>query len=342
MKKIINKSLLILISVILGLVLFIWVFKQISIQEILNIFLNSNHVALFWFLVCSFVIVGLHTLRWKFIIKSSGYKVSFSKLFMYKICGMGISYLTPGAKVGGEPVRAMLLKKHNIEFHKGLSTVITDKIMELSVQGVLFIIAAITAIFTITMSKNMTVLIILFSVISMSLIIYFYYQIFNNNNLFLKWFRKLKLNKLKSFQKSEKKIIEFENIMVKFHKQDSKDFYISVFLTILTWLIMFGEYYFAANMLGINLTLKQIFMIITTMGIAYLIPIPMALGVFEAGQMTIFKMLKLSSASGIGLAIIIRVRDLMWSVLSVPILIYNGIKIKDVKKENQDNKLETN
>lgn len=333
MKETLKKTAIITFFVVIGLLLMGWVFKQISFQEMIDIFVKSNHTYTVLFLLISVLIMSIHTLRWKMIIKSSGYKVPFFKLLQYKIAGSGISFLTPGAKVGGEPVRAILLKNHNIKFHKGLSTVITDKIVELSVQGVLFVAAAMLAVFTMAMPSNMNIIIIIFSVVSIYLIVYVYYQIFNDNNLFLKWFRKLGLNKIKKLEKSEKKIIEFEKIIVKFHKEDSKDFYYSVFLTLITWFLMFGEYYFAAQMLGFDLTIKQIFIIISAMGAAYLIPIPMALGVFEAGEMTIFKMLKLSATAGVSLAIIIRARDLIWSILVLPILFFNGMKIKDVKED---------
>ena len=310
----------------------VWTFKQISFSEVLNLFENKNHFVVLLFLCVSATIVGLHSYRWKLIINAAGHKVGFFKIYSYKVAGMGISFLTPGPKVGGEGIQALLLKKQKIEFHKGLSTVITDKIVDLSVQGVLFVIATIIAITTMTMPKDMTYLLILVASIFSLAIIYVYYQIFNDNSMFLRLFKFLKLDKLKNFKNTEKKIVEFEKVMVDFHKKHNKVFYVSILITVVSWLLMFLEYKCVTILIGLpNVTFMQLFMIITMMGAAYLIPIPMALGVFEAGEITMFKLLNLNAVAGVGLAMFIRARDILWTIISIPILLYNGIGLKKLK-----------
>ncbi len=330
----IKRNSIIALFILLGITLLVWTFKQISFDEIKKVFFYSDPKYVLLFILSSFLIITLHTWRWKIIIKTVGHNISIFKLLSYKIAGMSVSFITPGAKVGGEPVRALLLQKHGVEFHKGLSTVITDKIIDLSSQGVLFIVAAIVAITTVTMPRDMLILLIITTLFFSGVIIYVYYQIFNDRNLFLRLFKKLRLNKLKMFRNTENKIIEFERVIVKFHREDSKEFYFSIILTMLAWFIMFSEYYFALMILNqLGVSIMQIFMIITMMGAAYLLPIPMALGVFEAGQVMIFKVFGLSAAMGIGLAMVIRARDTLNCLIGLSILGLNGLKWKNIKKE---------
>lgn len=311
-----------------------WTFKQISLKEIIDLFVNSNHVATIFFVLFSIIIISLHTLRWKLIIKTTGHNIPFFKVLQYKIIGVGVSFITPGAKVGGEPIRAMLLSRHNVEFHKGLSTIITDKIVDLSVQGVMFVIAAVIAVTTLAMPKDMSYSLIFVAIFFSSLIIYTYYQIFNDKNLFLKLFKLLRLNKIQKFSKIEHKVVEFEKYIVSFHKEHNTQFYLSILITITAWICMFGEYYFALRMISnFPISIMQIFMIITMVGAAYLVPIPMALGVFEAGQITIFKVLNLSVAIGVGLAMVIRARDILWTLIGFIFVTINGITWKTIKED---------
>jgi glycosyltransferase 2 family protein len=332
MKKLISKITLITFSIIIGLSLVVWVLKEVSIKEMINLFIHGNHVYVFWFLCASLVILIFHSIRWKLIINTIGKNISLFKLLQYKIAGMGLSFLTPGAKVGGEPIRALLLKKHNIDFGKGLSTVVTDKIVDLSVQGVLFVIAATIAMLTISLPENLNYLLAILIILTITTITYVYYQIFNDKNLFLKIFRLLRLDKIKRLKDIEEDVIEFEKIVVSFHKHHQKEFYLSIFVTILAWFTMFFEIYYAGALLGFELGFMKIFMIITIMGIAYLIPIPMALGVFEAGEIAVFRMFSLNPVAGVGMAMIIRTRDLIYCFLGFLILGINGITWKKIKK----------
>jgi uncharacterized membrane protein YbhN (UPF0104 family) len=107
-----------------------------------------------------------------------------------------------------------------------------------------------------------------------------------------------------------------------------------VILSVLNWLSMFLEYKFAIMIFGIsNVSFPAIFLIITMMGVAYLFPIPLALGVLEAGQMSTFNALDLNPAAGLGLSMVIRFRDLGWTVLSFIILGVYGFSFKKAYQE---------
>lgn len=328
MKKPIRQISSILILIIVGVGLLSLVFKQISPVEVFNVFRSATWMSITTFALVSIVILTLHSYRWKIIISTTGKNVSLFQIMQYKIVGSGISFLTPGAKIGGEPLRAALLKKHGLKFNTALSTVVTDKIVDLSVQGFMFTIGIIVAVTSFAMPRDISFLLILSAIISFVMIVYVYYQLMNDKNLFLKLFKMLKLHRIKKLAGFEHKIVEFEKEVVKFHKQHKKEFYLTVLITGMSWVLMFVEYQSVSFMvLGHGLSPVALFMIITMMGAAYMSPIPLALGIFEAGQIAIFKTLNLNSASAVGLALLIRGRDLFWSLLAFPILMLNGISI---------------
>jgi uncharacterized protein (TIRG00374 family) len=85
-------------------------------------------------------VVGLYILngfvkaaRWQILVSSSGGKIPFSRIYLFLLIGLMINNTTPG-RVGGEPVRAYLLRSQdNIPMGQGLSTIFVERIVDLIV-----------------------------------------------------------------------------------------------------------------------------------------------------------------------------------------------------------------
>lgn len=60
----------------------------------------------------------------------------------------------------------------------------------------------------------------------------------------------------------------------------------------------------------------------------------MSLGSLEAGQVGIFKILKLNAQGGLALSLLIRARDLLWSIFGLITLTYFGFSIRKTLEED--------
>lgn len=71
--------------------------------------------------------------RWRMLVHSFEEDVSFLRLYLFLLIGLMINNTTPG-RVGGEPVRAYLLRsKEDVPIGQGLSTVFVERIADLIV-----------------------------------------------------------------------------------------------------------------------------------------------------------------------------------------------------------------
>ncbi|UCG69969.1 MAG: flippase-like domain-containing protein, partial [Thermoplasmata archaeon] len=85
-------------------------------------------------------VVGLYLIngfvkaaRWQILVASSGSKIKFFRIYLFLLIGLMINNTTPG-RVGGEPVRAYLLRSQdNIPMGRGLSTIFVERIVDLIV-----------------------------------------------------------------------------------------------------------------------------------------------------------------------------------------------------------------
>jgi uncharacterized protein (TIRG00374 family) len=330
-----KKQALIITGTIIGLGLIAKIFSEIPVRDILDLVTHSKPWALAAFIIISVSMMIIHSYRWKIIIKAQTKKnISLYKLFQYYTVGFGISFITPAAKVGGEPVRAAMLKKHNITFRKAINTVGLDKIIDMSVMGLLFSIAIAIVLFTLTLPQTLFYSFMILGVIFITLVGYIYYHLFTQQEVFLKLFKLFRLHKIKKLKKIEEQLMDFEETIIQFHKTKKRAFYRSILLSTINWILMFIEYISVLALFGItNVGLSGIFLIITFMGAAYLFPVPLALGFLEAGQLAIFKTLNLPLAAAVGLSMIIRFRDLLWTMFSGIFLLNHGFKFKKIYKK---------
>jgi uncharacterized protein (TIRG00374 family) len=330
-----------LISIVIGIAIIAFLFWYVKVDEIIKAFSHFSLDKLLIYLAVSISIMVLHTLKWKIVMNSFKIDIPFIQLFKYKIAGFGVSYITPSAHIGGEPVRAHLLtKNHNIEFKKSLSCVVIDKSLELILNGLFGCIGIAIVLFNFTLSKKTTTVMILsfFTIIS---IIYLFYRLtLKEKGFFTTVFKFLRIDKIKILIKYEDDIKEFEQHIISFFKYNLKAFFKASFVFFVTWILMFIEYKIALMLLGYNASFTALFIVISLIALAYIVPIPAALGSLEFSQSSAAAILKFSSGIGLALSLFVRGRDLLWTFIGLSYLGLHKIKFLDALLNNHNDKNE--
>ena len=103
--------------------------------------------------------------RWYLLVNSSGTKVKFTKTFPYYIIALALNNLTPG-KIGGEPVRAYLLKaEEKVPVGQSIASIFAEKIMDMIIISTMAVIGAFFIIPLLTPTAARFLIIILAAVI---------------------------------------------------------------------------------------------------------------------------------------------------------------------------------
>jgi len=323
------KNFFVTFFLVLGIIATYIIIKQYGFNNIISFYSHFNGWLLLAYILTIMTLFAVLTWRWDTILRSRGHKISFIKLYIYRMIGQGINFFTPGPRVGGEPTQAALLGKHNVEFTEGLGTIMIDKIVDTSTCGILFIVGAMLVSLKYAIPHNAEIYMILGGAVFVSIIALFYYQMLRDRHFFLNIFRFLRLDrtKNKTLKKLEAKIEELELIMIQFYKHDKRTFILSIAISLLSWCVMFVEYKLATTLLGLNLGFLQLFFIITFIGIAILFPVPMAVGVLEAGQVSAFEILGVPGSAGVALAFLVRMKDFLWALIALCLLATFGFDV---------------
>jgi glycosyltransferase 2 family protein len=87
------------------------------------------------YLVLDVVIVALifvgFALRWRYLLRGLGLDVGLGSVLGARVAGLAVGTLTPGAKLGGEPLRAYLLGRRGVPLGPAIATVVVDRGIEL-------------------------------------------------------------------------------------------------------------------------------------------------------------------------------------------------------------------
>ena len=323
-----NKSWVLLITSVLGLSAMFFLVLTTDINEIFEFFSNTTTVLVVLFVLIQVGLMFVLTLRWGLILKSQGHKnVSLFRLNKYRVAGQSVSFFTPAAKMGGEGIKTRIMaKRESLSYSKALSSVVLDNVVDLTASGFFFFIGAIIVL---SMNTGLATKVFLGSLVLIFgfVLILFNYRLFKGKSLIHSIAKRFGLFKIKKVKVIEKEFKKFDNYLHDFYKKDKKYFFYTIGLSFISWVLMFLEYYVAGRMLGFKFSVWMIFLIVTLVGIAYLIPIPMALGTLEAGQISAFSILSISSAAAIGLSFIIRAKDMLIAFWGVGILSFYGFDV---------------
>lgn len=306
----------------LGIAMFVSLIFQTgfdAITESLSKFSLMNFIIL---LVLSLFNFALFTWRWEIIINhynkdNDKVNIPFYRLFLHRMSAYAVSYLTPSATSGGEPVRIFFLNEEGMSGKDAISTVVIDKVFEYTAL-ILFIFSgvAVSMINGALFPGNMEAILAITMTICGGLIFWFYYSTIKKIGFFSSIFRVTRLDKIKKIKKWEKSIMILEAKMTRFYTQNIKRFIGLMIISFLTVLFMVLEHFLVAYFMGVDLTFIQSFLSATIPGISYILPVPGAIGALEGSHGMIFALLGVSINAFV-FVLILRLRDLVFIIIGL-------------------------
>ncbi len=331
-----KKTLVLLGSLLVGIGIFLYMILHFNIKEALSSFAVFSPKTLFLYLLVSVIIMIVLVFRWKRIMNTLDIKIPFLKLFLYKLSGYAVGYLVPTKKVGVDARTYLLFKEKKIvSSSKGASSVMLDNMLEFAGDIFFAFVGFIVLISFFNISLKLKIALIAALCASALLVGSFFYSYNRGKHVFSRLIEFLRIDRIKVFNLLKNWVKSSEKHNIRFIKNNRKEVFISFLISLSLWILMFIEYKFALKIIGYTVGFKEIFVILTFVSIAYLIPIPAALGVLEASQVSAFSLLGMRPSTAIALSFIVRARDLVWTILGLTVLYaHSASSLKDYFKKN--------
>ncbi|MFC2157896.1 lysylphosphatidylglycerol synthase transmembrane domain-containing protein [Acidobacteriota bacterium] len=260
-----------------------------------------------------FVFFAFKALNWKIVISQYEKGISFPQLLAARITGDAISYLTPSALLGGEPVRAMMVKCQDDK--KCFASVVIDKTIEVFTLIFLIIVGISIAAIQIALPRRYKFFFILFAVcaILFSLLI-----LFRQQKGFFSWLVKLlhRFNiRPKFLEKNMENIQETDELISKFYSHHKGIFSIVFVLHSISFMFWIYEIFLTLKLTGAEAVTFLKSFLVTTLGcLVILLPsTPASIGTYEITYVTLIVLVGIAAGAGVTLTLMRRIISVSWA-----------------------------
>lgn len=284
---------------LVGITIFVSIFYLIGFDKLLNQLLRVYLPYYLLAIVAIALFVSLWALRWWLFVRKNDPRVPYFDILKNHLVGLAVNNLTPVAKLGGEPVKAYILKrKHQISMGEGLATILSDLTLEFIVSiGV--VIVAMFLYITFTNPPVWMLLIILFFLLVAFLVLMGLMEIQSERDIIPKFIRWLS-NRSKRIEPYTERILEsYKEFQHAFRRgiKDRKTFSAGLTLSILLKIAEISSFYFVFLSIGYEVSLVTLVIIMGVNSMLLSIPAtPGSLGILEGGLISTFILLGVPSA----------------------------------------------
>ena len=332
-----HRAVLIVSSGLIGIASFVFILSFAGFENIIAPFRKFSLFYLVLFLLATWAVYLVHTLRWYVVVRYQGMNVPFLELLKLKLIGTSVNYLTPASGIGGEPVKALVFKKKfRLAGRSAFSSILIESIIGISIDVLLIAVAMVTAFFFFTLPPQSGNLALILSVVGSIIAIALYASLFLGLRPFSVIVRAcFGTADARLLKRVVELITGIEDALVDFLCSRKKGVAKAALISLLSWPLTFLQYKFALLAIGAGeVPFIIILLSIIALFLSNLIPIPAAFGVQEAGQFSVFSIIAMPSV-GIALSLIIRFKDLLTVLIGLTLLSHEGLSIFEVFKKKK-------
>jgi glycosyltransferase 2 family protein len=273
--------------------------------------------ALVVILIPSVLMYVVEAYGWKVTLGPSAKAVAFWRVLAIRTAGEVVNMTTPTAYVGGEPLKAYLLKRHAVPMVEGLASVVIAK-TTMTIAEVLFILLGIALGFWVLGSGGSSGQIVAAGLLSVGLLLFgtMGFVFIQRRGLFtwmLETLRRLNL-RIEFLEAREEQLRSLDQTIINFYTHHQKAFYASTGLYFIGWMAEALEVFVIISYLGGPASVLSAIAIgalsVFIKGGTFFIP--GSLGAQDGGNLLLLTAFGYSDVTGITFALLRRFRELVW------------------------------
>jgi glycosyltransferase 2 family protein len=323
---------------IFGLLLFIWALRKVDLAQVGDLLLTMGP-GLVAVILAYGLVAWFDALSWKYAFKpDEAETIHPFALWRIRTIGETFNVITPLGTMGGEPVKAHLLKeKYGLSYKQGAASQVVAR-TTLTVSLTLFMIPGIVFLFmdngiSETFKASSLTGLITFSVL---IFLFLLFQITGTLSRLAQGFNRL--FPTKTPRPSLEHLVALCGMMSGYYRQHRGLFLKSVTFAFLGWVAGVLELYLTLYFLGIPVGFKELWIIESLLQLirAGSFFIPLSLGAQEGGLIVIFTSMGMAGPLGLAVSFVRRIRELVWIALGLLLGWGTAFKPSKVPSEQED------
>jgi len=318
-----KKLFLFLISLFVGIGIFLWIGKTVGWSEISSAFLlfTGIHGIMIFSLTLLVLLIGNR--KWQEILKAQGVKISFFELFKAFLAGFSVMFLAPVLVWGGEILRGYVIRRKNkVAWSKIMASVFIDRVLEWTINLMVIVLGSFYFLYKIGLpSKNLLIIFGSVFLAFFSAIAYFYFKVSKRESILSFLF---KVSGFKEYNQNNL-LFEAEKEIFDFFRWENRALKKTLILSFLRASVMCVRAWVLVLFLGKSIEFFSAFSLLGFTYLAAMIPIPAALGSHEAIQSFAFNALGIGISSATAFTMITRAAELLFALAGLVIVFRIGV-----------------
>ena len=311
---------------LLGLTFLVW---HIGPHNIYQTAVRLGPLALIVILVPSLLMYVVEAYGWKVTLRPSGRSVPFWRLLVIRTAGEVVNMTTPTAYVGGEPLKAYLLKRYNVPMVEGLASVVIAK-TTMTIAEVLFILIGIALGFWMVGTTSSSGQMVVGGVLTIGLLAvgtagFVFVQRRGIFTWILETLRSMRV-RIRFLEAREDQLKSIDQTILDFYRHHQGAFYASTALYFIGWMTealeVFVIVYYLGEPVGTISAIAIGALSVLIKGGTFFIP--GSLGAQDGGNLLLLTAFGYSEVTGITFALLRRFRELIWIGIGLLCLIALG------------------
>jgi len=260
------------------------------------------------------VAVVLDTLGWRVLIPMC--RVPWGTLAAARLAGEAVNLLTPTASVGGEPLKAYLVRDR-LPLDEGLASVVVDKTT--MVMGQAAFLAAGLALALLALQPSRTVTIAMAVLLALEIVGVGGFALVQIRGGVAGAGRVLQRLGVGRAESHRELLREVDGRLTRVYRERRARVLLSAVLHTLGWAVGGLEIYFVLTLAGIQVNLATA-LVLEAVGCAVRFAtfmVPGSLGALEGGNVAIFAAFGLPGAAGLSFSLVRRLREATWALIGL-------------------------
>ncbi|HXU90918.1 MAG TPA: flippase-like domain-containing protein [Methylomirabilota bacterium] len=250
---------------------------------------------------------ALDTLGWRFAFRRD--RVPFSTLFSARLAGEAFNLTTPTASLGGEAIKAWLVRRH-VSIAEGFTSVIVAKTTITVAQGLLLVVGLPCA--WLLLPAGSPLLRIMAWLLVIEVVAVAAFVVVQLSGAFAGGGRAL--GRFPMIARLASGLGRVDESLAHFYRREPVRLTLSIFFHFLGWLASALETWLILSLLGIDVSLLTATLIeafSTAVRFATFM-VPASLGALEGGNVALFGALGLGATAGMSFSLVRRLREATW------------------------------
>lgn len=261
--------------------------------------------------------VAFDTLGWRVLLP--GCRVAWGPLSAARLAGESANLLTPTASVGGEPLKAYLVRDR-LPLDEGLASVVVDKTA--TVMGQAAFLAAGLAMALLALQPSKTVIVSMSALLAAEMIGVGAFALVQIRGGVASVGRVLRRLGMGSAERHQEMLRDVDHRLAGLYRRRPARVTLSALLHALGWAVGGLEIYLVLTLADIPVSLVTA-LVLEAVGSAVRFAtfmIPGSLGALEAGNVAVFAAFGLPGAAGLSFSLVRRLREATWAVVGLAAL----------------------